>query len=84
MKKIKINEKKKYERICNLVDFAVQLDKRGKINESEKIDKYLDLRELKKKYGTVKFAKHCGMIDSCWTQGQSETMALIGWFQSGD
>ena len=37
------------KRICQLVDFAILADYRVKINESEKIDKYLDLaRELKK------------------------------------
>ena len=37
----------KKKRTCHLVDFAVPLDHRMKIKESENIDKYLDLaREL--------------------------------------
>ena len=41
-----INKKKK---ICKIVDFAVPVDHRIKLKESEKKDKYLDLaRELKK------------------------------------
>ena len=43
-----INKKKK-ERICKIVDFAVPVDHRIKLKEYEKKDKYLDLaRELKK------------------------------------
>ena len=42
-----INKKKK--RICKIVDFAVSVDHRINLKESEKKDKYLDLtRELKK------------------------------------
>ena len=42
-----INKKRK--RSCHLIDFAVPADHKGKIKESEKRDKYLDLaRELKK------------------------------------
>ena len=41
-----INKKK---RICKIVDFAVPVDHRINLKESEKKDKYLDLaRELKK------------------------------------
>ena len=37
------------KRICKIVDFAVPVDNRIKLKESEKKDKYLDLaRELKK------------------------------------
>ena len=43
-----INKKKK-KRICKIVDFAVPVDHRINLKESEKMDKYLDLaRELKK------------------------------------
>ena len=43
-----INKKKK-ERTCKIVDFAVPADHRIKLKECEKKDKYLDLaRELKK------------------------------------
>ena len=39
--------KKKPQRTSRLMNFAVPADQRVKINESEKIDKYLDLaREL--------------------------------------
>ena len=42
-----INNKKK--KICKIVDFAVPVDHRINLKESEKKDKYLDLaRELKK------------------------------------
>ena len=42
-----INKKKK--RICKIVDFAVPVDHRINLKESEKKDKYLDLaRELKR------------------------------------
>ena len=48
-----INKQKK--RTCYQVDFAVSTDHGVKMNESEKIDKYLDLaRELKKKLWVVK------------------------------
>ena len=41
------NEQRK--RICRIVDFAAPADHRGKLKESEKKHKYLDLaRELKK------------------------------------
>ena len=41
--------RKERGRICQMVDFAVPVDHRVKINESKKRDKYLDLaRELKK------------------------------------
>ena len=41
--------KKKKEKICKIVDFAVPVDHRIILKESEKKDKYLDLaRELKK------------------------------------
>ena len=37
------------KRTCRIVDFAVPADRRVKLKESEKKDKYLDLdRELKK------------------------------------
>ena len=40
---------KKKKRICKIVDFAVPVDHRINLKESEKKDKYLDLaRELKK------------------------------------
>ena len=43
-----INKKKK-ERTCKIVDFAVPADHRVKLKECEKWDKYLDLtREMKK------------------------------------
>ena len=43
-----INKKEK-KRTCKIVDFAVPADRRIKLNECEKKDKYLDLaRELKK------------------------------------
>ena len=39
----------KKKRTCKIVDFAVPADRRIKLKESEKKDKYLDLdRELKK------------------------------------
>ena len=42
-------KKKKKERICKIVDFAVSVDHRINLKECEKMDKYLDLaRELKK------------------------------------
>ena len=42
-----INKRKK-KRICKIVDFAVPVDHRKNLKESEKEDKYLDLaRELK-------------------------------------
>ena len=42
-------KKKKKERTCKIVDFAVLADRRIKLKECEKKDKYLDLvRELKK------------------------------------
>ena len=42
-------KKKKQERICKIVDFAVSADHRIKLKVCEKKDKYLDLaRELKK------------------------------------
>ena len=42
-------KKKKRERICKIVDFAVPADHRIKPKECEKKDKYIDLaRELKK------------------------------------
>ena len=44
-----INKRKKTNRICKIVDFAVSADHRIKLKECEKKDKYLDLaRELKK------------------------------------
>ena len=44
-----INKKKKKTKICKVVDFAVPADRRIKLKECEKRDKYLDLaRELKK------------------------------------
>ena len=44
-----IIKKKKKNRTCRIVDFAVPADHRVKLKESEKKDKYLDLaRELKK------------------------------------
>ena len=46
---INIKKKKKKKRICKIVDFAVPVDHRINLKESEKKDKYLDLaRELKK------------------------------------
>ena len=42
-------KKKKKQRTCRIVDFAVPVDNRIKLKESEKKDKYLDLvRDLKK------------------------------------
>ena len=42
-------KKKKEKRTCKIVDFAVPADRRVKLKENEKKDKYLDLaRELKK------------------------------------
>ena len=44
-----IIKKKKKERTCKIVDFAVPAEHRIKLKECEKRDKYLDLaRELKK------------------------------------
>ena len=44
-----IFKKKKKKKICKIVDFAVPVDHRINLKESEKKDKYLDLaRELKK------------------------------------
>ena len=44
----KKKNKKKTERTCRIVNFAVSADDRVKVKESEKKDKYLDLtRELK-------------------------------------
>ena len=42
-------KKKQKKRIYQIVDFAFSADHRVKLNESEKRDKYLDHRELKKK-----------------------------------
>ena len=45
----KKKKKRKKKRICKIVDFAVPVDHRINLKESEKKDKYLDLaRELKK------------------------------------
>ena len=50
--KTKQNKKEK-KSSCYIADFAVPVDHRVKIKESEKRDKYLDLvRELKKSCGT--------------------------------
>ena len=44
-----IIKKKKKKRICKIVDFAIPVDHRINLKESEKKDKYIDLaRELKK------------------------------------
>ena len=44
-----ITKKRKKERICRIMDFAISADHKAKLQESEKIDKYLALaRELKK------------------------------------
>ena len=44
-----MTKKKKRERICKIVDFAVPANHRIKLKECEKMDKYLELlRELKK------------------------------------
>ena len=41
----------KEKRTCRIVDFAVSADRRVKLKESEKKDKYFDLaRELKKQW----------------------------------
>ena len=40
---IMIKKKKKENRTCNIVDFAVPADHRVKLKESEKKDKFLDL-----------------------------------------
>ena len=46
---IRINKKKKKERTCRIVNFAVPLDHRVKLKENEKKDKYLNFAwELKK------------------------------------
>ena len=45
-----INKKKD----CHLVDFAVPADNRGKMKESKKINKYLDLARELKKLGNMK------------------------------
>ena len=42
----------KNKRTCKIVDFAVPVDHRIKLNECEKKDKYLDLARELKKYGT--------------------------------
>ena len=43
------NNRQKKKRTCKIVDFAVPVDHRVKLKESEKKDKYIDLaRELKK------------------------------------
>ena len=39
---------KKKKKTCQIVDFALPADHRVKLKESEKKDKYFDLRELKK------------------------------------
>ena len=45
----KKKKKRKKKRTCKIVNFAFQADRRIKLKESEKKDKYLDLtRELKK------------------------------------
>ena len=47
------NNNNNYKRTGKIVDFAVPVDHRIKLKESEKKDKYLNLaRELKKNYGT--------------------------------
>ena len=47
---VKKKKKKRTNRTCQIVDFAVPADYGVKLKESEKKDKYLDLvRELKKK-----------------------------------
>ena len=42
-KKKKKKEKRKKKRTCQIVNFAVSVDHRVKLKESEKKDKYLDL-----------------------------------------
>ena len=49
---IEINNKTK--RTCHQVDFAIPTDNRVKINESEKIGKYLNLARERKKNKTVR------------------------------
>ena len=47
-----VNENKKKKRTYQIVDFAILADRRVKLKESKKRDKYLDLaRELKKTMG---------------------------------
>ena len=47
-KKKKKEKKKKEKRTCHVVDFVVLVDQRGKIKESGRVEKYLDLpRKLK-------------------------------------
>ena len=54
-KKKKTAKKQKQKRTYRLVDFPVSADKRVKLKESNKKDKYLDLiRELKKKLWNMK------------------------------
>ena len=42
----------KKERTCRIVDFAVPVDHRVKLKESEKSDKYFDIARELKNYGT--------------------------------
>ena len=45
----RLNNNQQKKRTCKIVDFAIPVDHRIKLKESEKKDKYLDLaRELKK------------------------------------
>ena len=51
---VRVNKKKK-KRTYRTVDFAVPVDHKVKLKESEKRDKYLDLaREIKKKTWNMK------------------------------
>ena len=49
------DSQQKKKRICRIVDFAVPVDHRIKLKESEKRDKYLDLTRELKNYGTWKW-----------------------------
>ena len=51
-KKEEKEKKKKEKRICRILNFAVLADHGVKLRESEKRDKYLDITEELKNYGT--------------------------------
>ena len=58
-----INQKK--DRTCRQVNFAIPADHKGKIKESEKIDKYLDLAEELKVL--VEYVDNCDTSCSWYT-----------------
>ena len=72
------NKKKKKKKICKVVDFAVPVDHRIKLKETEKKDKYLDLaRELKKTMEHV--GDNFTNCDWCFWHGRFRS-----WRPSGD